>query len=397
MSAPAAKSPFDVDWGLAGLVLLLLAIGIVMLTSASISVAENSTGHPFFYLIQQLTAVGAGALAAFFVLRTPTGTWERAAPLLLVLAVLLLVAVLIPGVGREVNGSTRWLSLAGVNIQVSEPARLMVLMYISSYAVRHRDDMGASLRDFGRPMAIIAVICALLLAEPDFGATFVMLLISMSVLFIAGVPLRYFVGLCVIVILGLTALAVSAPYRLARLTGFTNPWEDPFGSGFQLTQSLIAIGSGEWFGAGLGNSVQKLFYLPEAHTDFVFAVIAEEFGLVGAVVLIALYSLLVWRAITIALDAASRERFFQAYLAFGIAVWQGAQVFINMGVNMGILPTKGLTLPLVSYGRSSLIITLAALALLLRIDMENRGLESRAVDRGRSRKSRKASQRSKRK
>lgn len=376
MSVRAAKSPFDVDWSLLSLILLLLGFGIVMLTSASISVAENSMGKPFYYLVQQLVAVAVGIGAGVLVLRTPTQVWERAAPLLLILACLLLLAVLIPGVGREVNGSTRWLSLAGVNIQVSEPARLMVLMYISSYAVRHRDDMGASLRDFARPMAVIAVICALLLAEPDFGATFVMLLISMSILFVAGAPLRYFAGLCVVVIVGLAALAVSAPYRLARLSGFTDPWEDPFGSGFQLTQSLIAIGSGEWFGAGLGNSVQKLFYLPEAHTDFVFAVIAEEFGLLGTVVLIGLFSALVWRALAIAMDAAARDRYYQAYLAFGIAVWQGAQVFINLGVNMGILPTKGLTLPLVSYGRSSLIITLAALALLLRIDMENRGLSS---------------------
>jgi len=394
MTTRTAKSAFDVDWGLLGLILLLLGVGIIMLTSASISVAENSQGQPFYYLIQQLIAVAVGALVALVVLRTPTEYWEQAAPLLLLMAILLLAAVLIPGVGREVNGSTRWLSIAGINIQVSEPARLMVLMYISSYAVRHRNAMAASLTDFARPMAVVVLICALLLAEPDFGATFVMLLISMSVLFVAGAPLRYFAGLSAVVVAGLAVLAVSAPYRLARLTGFTDPWEDPFGSGFQLTQSLIAIGSGEWFGAGLGNSVQKLFYLPEAHTDFVFAVIAEEFGLVGTVVLVGLFSALVWRALNIAMDAAARDRYYQAYLAFGIAVWHGAQVFINLGVNMGILPTKGLTLPLVSYGRSSLIITLIALALLLRVDMENRGLgadsKSRAKSRQRSKPGRSA-------
>ncbi|MDP6437247.1 MAG: putative lipid II flippase FtsW [Gammaproteobacteria bacterium] len=374
MTARVTSNLPDMDWGLVSLILLLMGIGLVMLTSASMSVAENSTGQPFFYLSQQLVAVGAGLIAALFVLNTPTDIWMRVAPLLLILAVLLLVSVLIPSVGHEVNGSVRWISIAGLNLQVSEPARLLVLMYISGYVVRHKDDLGASFRDFLRPMVLVMIVCGLLLAEPDFGATVVMLLICMAVLFVGGAPLRYFAVLTVGVVALLGALAVLEPYRLARLTGFTDPWEDPFGTGFQLTQSLIAIGSGEWFGVGLGNSVQKLFYLPEAHTDFVFAVIAEEFGLLGTVVLVALFSLLVWRALTIAMDAAERNRYYQAYLAFGIAIWQGTQVFINIGVNMGILPTKGLTLPLVSYGRSNLVITIIALALLLRIDMENRGV-----------------------
>jgi len=386
MSNRATSKFAELDWGLLSLILMILGFGLVMLTSASISVAENSMGQPFYYLVQQLLAVFVGVLVAGVVLNTPTDIWQRSAPVLFLLAVLLLLAVLVPGVGREVNGSTRWISVAGINIQVSEPARLMVLMFISSYAVRHRDDFALSVKAFIQPMILIAIVCGLLIAEPDFGATFVILLISMSVLFVAGVPIRYFIGLCIFVAVGMTALAVSAPYRLARLTGFTNPWDDPFGSGFQLTQSLIAIGSGEWLGAGLGNSVQKLFYLPEAHTDFVFAVFAEEFGLVGTVILIGLFSALVWRAFSIALDAAARNRFYQAYLAFGIAVWQGAQVFINLGVNMGILPTKGLTLPLISYGRSSLIVTLAALALLLRIDMETRGVVASTAPSGKARK-----------
>jgi cell division protein FtsW len=373
MSERTANTYLDIDWSLFTLIMLLLAAGLVMLTSASIAVAENTNGYPFYYLVQQLIAVAAGLLLAALVLRTPTEYWQKASATLMILAILLLVAVLIPGVGRVVNGSSRWLSVAGINIQVSEPARLMVLMYIASYAARHGAELGASLQDFMRPMIVVVVVCGLLLLEPDFGATFIMLMISMSVLFVAGSPLRYFGLLLLLVATALGGLAISAPYRLARLTGFTNPWEDPFGSGFQLTQSLIAIGSGEWTGVGLGNSVQKLFYLPEAHTDFVFAVIAEEFGLAGVVVVIALFSLLVWRAFGIALAAASSDRLFQAYLAFGIAVWQGAQVFINLGVNMGILPTKGLTLPLVSYGRSSLIVTMVVLTLLLRIDLENRG------------------------
>ena len=377
MSTQAAAEE-KVDWSLILLIVILLSIGLIMLSSASMSVAEDSTGRPFFYLQQQLFAVCVGLLVAVVMLRIPTEIWEKAGPFLLILAITLLALVLVPGIGREVNGSQRWLNVGGINLQVSEPARLMVLMYISGYAVRHRNELGNGLLQFGRPMLLVLLVCGLLLVEPDFGATVVMLLIAMSVLFVAGAPLRYFLALSALLATGLLALAVSAPYRLARMTGFTDPWSDPYGSGFQLTQSLIAIGSGEWFGVGLGNSVQKLFYLPEAHTDFVFAVIAEEFGVAGTVVLIGLFAALVWRALTISLDAADRNRYFQAYLAFGIAVWQAAQVLINLGVNMGILPTKGLTLPLISYGRSSLIVTLMALALLIRIDMENRAVRSSA-------------------
>lgn len=383
MSSRAETRLADINWPLLTLMLVLLGIGLVMLTSASISIAEDNTGRPFYYLTQQLLAVAAGMVVALVILHTPTDFWEKLGPALLITAIALLALVLVPGVGREVNGATRWISVGGINLQVSEPARLMVLMYIAGYAVRHRRELGNSFVDIARPMAVVSVVCGLLLAEPDFGATFVMLLIALSVLFVAGAPLRYFIGMVTLVVAGLAVLAVTSPYRFKRLIGFTDPWSDPFGSGFQLTQSLIAIGSGEWFGSGLGNSVQKLFYLPEAHTDFVFAVFAEEFGFAGTVVLIALFAALVWRAFAIAGAAAERERLYQAYLAFGIAVWLGAQVFINIGVNMGVLPTKGLTLPLISYGRSSLIVTLAALALLLRIDMENRAEAARSRSRSR--------------
>ncbi|MEE4184745.1 MAG: putative lipid II flippase FtsW [Gammaproteobacteria bacterium] len=386
MSARAAATErAALDWSLLVLVLALLGVGLVMLTSASISMADNAMESPFFYLVQQLVAVLAGLFVGLLMLSTPTDYWERLAPLLLLIALFLLAVVLVPGVGREVNGAQRWIGIAGINLQVSEPARLLLLMYIAHYAVRHRDTLNRSLMDVLKPMFIVACVCGLLLAEPDFGAAVVMLAIVLGVLFVAGAPARYFGILCVTVALVLAALALSSEYRLARLTGFTNPWADPYGSGFQLTQSLIAIGSGEWFGVGLGNSVQKLFYLPEAHTDFVFAVFAEEFGLVGICVLLSLFGMLIWRAIAIAGVAADKRREYQAYLAFGIAVWLGAQVFINLGVNMGILPTKGLTLPLVSYGRSSLIVTLAALALLLRIDMENRHASPRRAARGKRR------------
>lgn len=387
MSARANVNLRDMNWGLLALMLVLLGIGLVMLTSASISIAENSMGRPFYYLMQQLTAVLIGLVVASVVISTPTEYWEKLGPLMLIAAVALLAAVLIPGLGREVNGSTRWISLGGINLQVSEPARLMVLMYMAGYAVRHRDTLHTGFREVAKPMIVMAVVGGLLLAEPDFGATFVMLTIVLAVLFVAGAPLRYFFLMCAVVVAGLVSLALASPYRFKRITGFTDPFADPYNSGFQLVQSLIAIGSGEWFGAGLGNSVQKLFFLPEAHTDFVFAVFAEEFGVVGTVVLIALFATLVWRAVGIAKAAAVGDRFYQAYLAFGIAVWLGAQVFINIGVNMGVLPTKGLTLPLVSYGRSSLIVTLAALALLLRIDLENRAkvVSTRSVSKNRRR------------
>jgi cell division protein FtsW len=356
---------------------ILLAGGLVMLTSASISVAERTHGDPFFYLEKQLVAVALGLIGLLIVIRIPTGIWERSGLLLAMLALTLLTVVLIPGFGHTVNGSTRWLNIGGVNlIQVSEPARLLMLLYMADYAVRRREELRGNFQGFLKPMLLVSLTCGLLLAEPDFGAAIVMLVITLAVLFVAGARLRHFLLFSVGMGAMLTMLALSSSYRLARITAFLDPWSDPYDSGFQLTQSLIAIGTGEWVGLGLGESVQKLFYLPEAHTDFVFAVIAEEFGLLGSVVVIALFGALVWRALGIARESAARERFFQAYVAFGFGVWQGFQALVNIGVNMGILPTKGLTLPLVSYGRSSLVITLIGLGLLLRIDLENRSTRS---------------------
>ena len=356
---------------------ILLAGGLVMLTSASISVAERTHGDPFFYLEKQLVAVALGLIGLLIVIRIPTGIWERSGLLLAMLALTLLTVVLIPGFGHTVNGSTRWLNIGGVNlIQVSEPARLLMLLYMADYAVRRREELRGNFQGFLKPMLLVSLTCGLLLAEPDFGAAIVMLVITLAVLFVAGARLRHFLLFSVGMGAMLTMLALSSSYRLARITAFLDPWSDPYDSGFQLTQSLIAIGTGEWVGLGLGESVQKLFYLPEAHTDFVFAVIAEEFGLLGSVVVIALFGALVWRALGIARESAARERFFQAYVAFGFGVWQGFQALVNIGVNMGILPTKGLTLPLVSYGRSSLVITLIGLGLLLRIDLENRRTRS---------------------
>ena len=351
----------------------ILAAGLVMLTSASISLADRNTGNPLFYFERQLGAVVIGLIGAGVMLHIPSRIWERAGLLLVVLAVGLLILVLIPGFGSTVNGSTRWLAIGGIKLmQVSEPARLMLLMYISGYAVRHRAELRESFVGFLKPMALVAGVCVLLLAEPDFGASVVLLTITLAVLFIAGARLRDFLVFSFTVLCALALLAFTSPYRLARIMAFLDPWADPFNSGFQLTQSLIAIGSGEWVGVGLGSSVQKLFYLPEAHTDFVFAVIAEEFGLAGSLIVIALFGLLVWRALAVARQSSLAGRLYQANLAFGFAAWQATQVFINVGVNMGILPTKGLTLPLISYGRSSVVVTLIGLGLLLRIDCENR-------------------------
>jgi len=351
----------------------LLAVGLVMVASASMSLAERDYGGPLYFFWRQLGAVATGLAGAWLMLKTPLQTWERLGPLLAVAAFALMASVLVPGLGRTVNGSTRWLNVAGINIvQVSEPARLLLLLYIAGYAVRRNAELRSSFGGFARPLCLAVAGCGLLLLQPDFGAAMMLMVVVVAVLFIAGARLRD-VLVCggSVVLLGALA-AVAAPYRVRRLTSFLDPWTDPYNTGFQLTNSLIAIGTGEWFGLGLGGSVQKLFYLPEAHTDFVYAVIAEEFGLVGSTLLIGLFGVVAWRALVIARTAAQKERWYAACVAFGFAAWQAVQAFINLGVNMGILPTKGLTLPLVSYGRSSILVTLIGFGLLLRIDQENR-------------------------
>ncbi len=361
------------DRGLLAVSGILLLAGLVMVASASITLADRQYAEPFYYLARQGSAAVAGLLFAAVLLMVPMRAWLAVSPWLAFVAFVLLLSVLVPGLGRTVNGSTRWLAVGGINlIQVSEPARLLLLLYLCGYVVRHGETLRSSLLGYAKPMAIVTLACGLLLLQPDFGAAALLAGISLAVLFAGGARLREVVLSVLAFGAALGALAVLSPYRLARLTGFMDPWADPYDSGFQLTQSLIAIGTGEWLGLGLGSSVQKLFYLPEAHTDFVFAVIAEEFGLLGSVVIILLFGALVWRALLVADAAARRDAVFETALAFGIAVWLGTQAAINLGVNMGILPTKGLTLPLVSYGRSSLLVVLAALGLLLRIDLENR-------------------------
>jgi cell division protein FtsW len=371
-SSASAQSSAGLDPALLVIIALLLGGGLIMLVSASVALAERNTGDSLFYLERQLVAAVIGLIAAAAVLRIPTETWSRAGLMLPCLALVLLVMVLIPGLGYTVNGSTRWLRVAGVNVQVAEPARLLLLAYIAGYSVRHAQALQNSIGGFIKPMLLVLAACVLLLVQPDFGSCAVLLIVAFAMLFVAGARWRDVLLLSGLAVIAGVLLIGTSAYRLGRITGFMDPWADPYAKGFQLVQSLIAIGSGEWFGVGLGGGVQKLFYLPEAHTDFVFAVIAEEFGLVGSITIILLFGALVWRGLQIARDSAASGHLYQANLAFGIALWQGLQAFINIGVNMGALPTKGLPLPLISYGRSSLIITLIALALLLRIDWENR-------------------------
>ncbi|HEY4127829.1 MAG TPA: putative lipid II flippase FtsW [Gammaproteobacteria bacterium] len=351
---------------------IILVIGLIMVASASISLADKTSGSPFYYLTRQLIFATAGTGAGVMMYLLPLAWWQRSGYLLLMLAFALLMMVLIPGIGRHINGSVRWVVLGPFRLQVSEPARLLIFIYLAGYIVRRSDELSSGIKGFLKPMALIGFAGLFLLVEPDFGATLVLTCTALAMLFLGGARLKDFALCAGIAALAALGLVLASPYRLARLTGFLHPWADPFDTGFQLTNSLIAIGQGQWFGVGLGESVQKLFYLPEAHTDFVFAVTAEEFGLLGSALVIGLYLALTWRALLLARRAAKREQLFGAYLAFGIGIWIGLQAFINMGVNMGVLPTKGLTLPLMSYGGSSLIVSCAAIGLLMRVDRETR-------------------------
>jgi len=393
MSSRSATMPFparlrtelQIDPVLLTIVLALLLGGFVILASASISISDNATGNPFFYVQRQMFAAMIGAAAGGICLFIPMRVWQSLGLLMLFAGLALLVLVLVPGVGYEVNGSTRWVRVGFMNLQVSEPARLCFLLYLAGYLVRRNKSLREEFVGFLRPMLVLTFACVLLLREPDFGAALVLLATALVMMFVAGARIRDFLVFFSTAVIAMATLAITSPYRMKRLTGFLDPWADPFDSGFQLTQSLIAIGRGEWFGVGLGDSVQKLFYLPEAHTDFVFAVFAEEFGLAGSLVLIALFLALLWRIFKLGLRAANAERFFEAYIAIGLGTWLGMQAFINVGVNMGLLPTKGLTLPLISYGRSSLIITMICIGLLLRIHHEL-VVDAKPVNRKRGRK-----------
>jgi cell division protein FtsW len=347
----------------------IVLLGLIMVTSASITIAGRD-GDPFAYLERQLLLVVSGALLAALTFSVPMQRLEQLAMPLLLFAAGLLLLVLVPGLGHVVNGSRRWLRVAGINFQVSEAARVLTLIYIASYSVRFESALRGGFSGLARPLGLLGVIALLLLLEPDFGAATVLFVTGFGVLFLAGARLRYVLAMLLAAGSSMVLLVVFSSYRMRRMTAFLDPWADPFRSGFQLTQSLIAIGRGEWFGVGLGASVQKLFYLPEAHTDFLFAVLAEELGLFGVALTLALFLGLAWRSFVIARRAFEVGQKFGCYVAAGFGLWLGVQACINIGVNMGVLPTKGLTLPLMSYGRSSLIVTLAWIGLVLRVHHE---------------------------
>jgi cell division protein FtsW len=369
--APSA----EYDGALVWVTTLLLGIGVVMVYSASIAIAEGSrgTGHQAtYYLLRHCAYVGVSVAAALFVFQIPLRVWQRAAPYLFLVGLGLLGLVLV--FGREVNGSRRWLPLYFVNLQPSELVKMAVVVYAADYTVRKAALMHSLRKGFLPMLTVMLLTGWLLLREPDLGAFAVIAAIAMGILFLGGMSARLFAGLIVMLVIGFVGLIFASPYRLQRVIGFMDPWSDPYGKGYQLSHALIAFGRGEWFGVGLGASVEKLFYLPEAHTDFLLAVIAEELGFAGVMTIIALFTWLVMRAFTIGRRAALLERPFAALVAQGIGLWIGVQVVINMGVNMGLLPTKGLTLPLLSFGGSALVVTCCAIAVLARIDWESRQL-----------------------
>jgi cell division protein FtsW len=366
------KVSWSLDYWLVGSGLAILFLGLIMVGSASVSIAERQLGAPFYFLWRQLLFTGMGLLVAIIVVRIPMRVWHELGPGLMILNLLLLLLVFIPGLGHSANGSTRWISIGSFHLQASEIVKLFSVIYLSGYLVRHNESVRTTFAGFLRPLGLLVIIAVLLLLEPDFGAAAVLIATAVVMMWLAGVRISQFMLLILAVAAALALLVYTSEYRMHRLTAFLNPWADPFNSGFQLTQALIAFGRGEWFGVGLGSSVQKLFYLPEAHTDFLFAVLAEELGLVGVVVVISLFTVLIVRALHIGRAAENRERPFAGYVAYGIGTWIGLQAFINMGVNMGVLPTKGLTLPFMSYGGSSIIVMCVAMAILIRVDYETR-------------------------
>ena len=367
----------EYDRGLVWVTVFLLALGLVMVYSASIAIAEGSrsTGYqPAYFLVRHALFATLGVITGVTVFQVPMRVWQQAAPWLFLLGVGFLVLVFVPAVGREVNGSRRWLSLQIVTVQPSEFVKLLAVLYAADYTVRKAAHMASFHKGFLPMFTVMLVVGALLLAEPDFGAFAVIAVIAMGILFLGGMNWRLFAGLIVLLVAGFVLLILAAPYRLQRVVGFMDPWSDPYGKGYQLSHALIAFGRGEWLGVGLGGSVEKLFYLPEAHTDFLLAVIAEELGFVGVAAIIVAFCWIVARAFAIGRRAAALERHFPALVAQGMGLWLGVQATVNIGVNTGMLPTKGLTLPLVSYGGSALIAACCAVAVLLRVDWENRQL-----------------------
>lgn len=351
-------------------VLALISIGLIMIASASFSFAEHRLGDQFYFVKRHMAYMLIGSLAMAVGFLVPPHIWARYSRLWMLLSVLLLVVVLIPGIGREVNGSRRWLSLGGFTLQVSELVKVATVVFLAAYLETHREKLSQSWQEFAKLIAVIAVLTLLLLLEPDFGSAVVLSSTFMALLFLGGSRLSHFTLVAVLALLAMLWLAEASPYRMARLASFMDPWSDPFNSGYQLIQSLIAFGRGEWFGVGLGQSVQKMLYLPEAHTDFVFAIFAEEFGFIGVVCLLGLYTAMVVRILQLGKQAISLQNWYAAFVLLGFGMLISGQTFINLGVNAGLLPTKGLTLPFVSYGGSSLLVCCAMVGMMMRLAHE---------------------------
>lgn len=368
LRVPAGVAP--VDPLLLATTLTLMLIGLVMITSASMDVAARDFGSPLYFILRHGGFLLVAVLSAFLALAVPVKVWEKYSVILLLLGLALLLLVLIPGIGREVNGSRRWIGLGPVNLQASEIAKACMVIFISGYLVRRLAEVRSSWWGVVKPAIPMAVYGAALLKEPDYGALVVLVGTVAGMVFLGG--MRIMQLMVVVVLAGglVVLLAFGQSYRLERLKSFTDPWADPYGSGYQLSQAQIAFGRGDWFGTGLGNSVQKLFYLPEAHTDFVYSVLAEELGLIGALLVVGLYVLLVARIFIIGRRAEKMQQFYKAYLVYGFGFIIAGQALINIGVNVGALPTKGLTLPLLSYGGSSLLVCAGMIAIVLRVDYE---------------------------
>jgi cell division protein FtsW len=354
------------DPWLLGAMLALASLGVVMVASASI----YQHGNPFYYLIRHGMFLVAGAGLAWWVTRTELKSIESRNHLLLLGCVVLLLMVFVPGLGVSVKGAHRWINLGVSNFQVVEVVKVFFIVWLASYLVRFRDEVNATWAAMLKPLGVVVVLVALLLMQPDFGSSSLLLAITAGMLVLGGVNMPRMFGPVLVGLPILAIIAIAEPYRMRRLTSFSDPWADPFGSGYQLTNALMAIGRGEWGGIGLGGSVLKLNYLPEVHTDFIFSVIGEELGFVGVCLVVALYALLVGRAFVIGLRCVEMRRHFAGYVAFGVALWIGMQSFVSMGVNLGLLPTKGLTLPLISSGGSSILMTCVAMGLLLRVSYE---------------------------
>lgn len=350
----------------------IVILGLIMVASASIDISEKQFGSPFHFLVRQMIFLFFALVIARFILRTPMEKIASLSPNIFIVGLIFLIIVLIPHVGRSINGSSRWIGIGPIGLQVSEFAKLATILYLSGYLVRQNAQIQQHISGFIRPLCVLGVVVLLLLKEPDFGAAVVIISTAMAMMLLAGMRIRYFILLLAGVAGIFTLLAIESPYRLLRITSFMHPWENQYGSGYQLTQALIAFGNGGFCGMGLGGSIQKLFYLPEAQTDFLFAVLSEELGLIGITCVFILYSLLVMRSLIIAKKAHFCGDYYSSFVAYGIGIWLGLQFLINVGVNAGVLPTKGLTLPLMSYGGSSLLIDICAVAILFRIDYETR-------------------------